>query len=225
MEFLAFDLETTGVVAPGIVSGAVVMYDQNNAHVLWSHEYVANPPVPITPNAASIHGYTNEYVQIMGRPHVDVVQLLTGYVYQALKDGIPVVAFNARFDITILDYWARTYGFETPRSYEGLVDPLVIDRAMDTNRRGKRTLGAIAAEYGIAYRELHNASADAELAGLVWLYQLYKYPILQKLTLETQQTWYRNWAEPRKYSTDWPIDHGMFQLSHIEENGPEGDGK
>ncbi len=48
-----------------------------------------------------------------------------------------------------------------------VIDPLVIDKAYDRWRRGKRTLEVVAAHYAVRLDGAHDASADAVAAGRV----------------------------------------------------------
>ena len=48
-----------------------------------------------------------------------------------------------------------------------VIDPLVIDKAVDRYRKGKRTLEAAAELYGVALDDAHDAGADAIAAGRV----------------------------------------------------------
>src|SRR5690606_10281186 len=50
-----------------------------------------------------------------------------------------------------------------------IVDPFVIDKALDRYRKGKRTLDRTAEHYGVALDDAHEASADAIAAGRVAL--------------------------------------------------------
>jgi DNA polymerase III subunit epsilon len=81
--------------------------------------------------------------------------------------GVPVVAFNARFDITILDREARRHGVASLLDRVGgpqgmlVVDPFVLDRQFDRFRKGKRTLQAVCRHYRVPFDEAHVANADA----------------------------------------------------------------
>ena len=55
--------------------------------------------------------------------------------------------------------------FSAPRA--PVIDPLVIDKAVDRYRKGKRTLEAAAAFYGVPLDDAHDAGADAIAAGRV----------------------------------------------------------
>jgi DNA polymerase-3 subunit epsilon len=81
--------------------------------------------------------------------------------------GIPVVAYNAPYDFTILHFEALRHGL-TPLSDPGpIIDPLVIDKFKDKFRKGKRRLENAAEFYKVSLDDAHNATADAVAAGRV----------------------------------------------------------
>lgn len=220
-EFLAFNVQTTGKRNPKIVTGSVVSFQ--GGHVSWSHEYLANPGQAIEPEATAKHGITNEWAIAAGRPHVEVVSLLCGYLSQATRDNIPIVVFDARRDMTVLDHWAHVY--DIPYVSDGnliIIDPLVIDRGLKPEKVYERTLESVAKSYGVEDREVHAATADAQLAGDIWRLMLANHAFLNEISLgylvTVQRQWYAEWAKPRNLSTDWPIDYALFQLSDVGEN-------
>jgi DNA polymerase-3 subunit epsilon len=59
-----------------------------------------------------------------------------------------------------------------------IIDPFVIDRAVDPYRKGKRTLSAMCEHYGVRLGNAHEAEADALAAArLAWI--LRSLPALQ----------------------------------------------
>jgi DNA polymerase III epsilon subunit-like protein len=92
-------------------------------------------------------------------------------VVAALRDlldaGIPVVAYNAPFDFSLLKYEALRHGIPPILEPSPVIDPLVLDKAHDRFRRGKRTLEAVAAHYAVPLVGAHDAAADAIAAGRV----------------------------------------------------------
>ena len=72
------------------------------------------------------------------------------------RAGVPVVAYNAAFDLTLLAAELRRHGLPSLRDRLGgadpgpVIDPYTIDRAVDRYRRGKRNLEAVCTEYGVA---------------------------------------------------------------------------
>jgi DNA polymerase-3 subunit epsilon len=82
--------------------------------------------------------------------------------------GTPVVAYNASYDFSLLHYDALRNGVPPLESPQPIVDPLVIDKKVDTFRKGKRTLQAACDLYGIELGAAHDSSADAIAAGRVF---------------------------------------------------------
>src|SRR6202042_2174434 len=81
--------------------------------------------------------------------------------------GVPVVAYNAPYDFSLLNREAVRDGVAPLAAPSPIVDPLVIDKAVDKYRRGKRTLEMTAAFYGVELADAHDAGADAIAAGRV----------------------------------------------------------
>jgi DNA polymerase-3 subunit epsilon len=106
------------------------------------------------------------------------------------------------FDLTLLDEELRRYALP-PLAAAGartgpVIDPLVMDRALDKYRRGKRTLEAACAVYGVTLDGAHDASADALAAVRVARALAARYPSVARVDLwslhDTQATWYTAWA-------------------------------
>jgi DNA polymerase-3 subunit epsilon len=129
-----------------------------------------NPGVPIPDEAAAIHGVTTEIAQAGGADPEEGLALILAKL-EARPPGTPVVVFNARYDLTVLDREARRYGL-TPLQDRGpllVVDPLVIDKWLDRYRKGSRKLEAICAHYGAKLDDAHDAAFDAVAAArLAW---------------------------------------------------------
>jgi DNA polymerase-3 subunit epsilon len=77
------------------------------------------------------------------------------------------VAYNASYDFTILQREAVRYTHDPLHNPSPIIDPLVIDKQVDRYRKGKRTLEAAAAHYGVTLTDAHTAAADAQAAGFV----------------------------------------------------------
>ena len=64
-------------------------------------------------------------------------------------------------------------------------DPLVIDRAKDRYRKGKRNLGALCELYGVKLDNAHDATADATAAArLAWKQVRSTYPELAQMSTD-----------------------------------------
>lgn len=163
-----FDLETTGVdtATARIVTAHVGVIDDFGG-VVERHEWIVDPGVPIPDAATAVHGVSTERARRFGRPPAEVVPEILAAIRSVLARGFPLVVYNAPYDLTLLSAEAARVG-TAPLSPAGpVVDPLVIDRALDRYRKGKRTLTAAAAHYGVELTDAHEAGADAIAAGRV----------------------------------------------------------
>lgn len=109
----------------------------------------------------------------------------------------PVVVMNAPFDFTILDREMRRlhgHGIEITGT---VIDPMVIDRALDPYRPGKRTLTDLCRHYQVKIDGAHNATADALAAARVAYRLAQKWPeYLANVTdlNELQTGWRHDWS-------------------------------
>ncbi len=163
-----FDLETTGVDVAGdrIVTAYVGVLDAAGAVVRERH-WLADPGIPIPDGASAIHGVTTARARADGRPAAEVVREIVASLHGLLDAGIPVVAYNAAYDFSLLHHEALRHGVAPLDSPAPVIDPLVMDKRYDRYRRGKRTLSVVAAHYAVRLDDAHEASADAIAAGRV----------------------------------------------------------
>ncbi|MEU6097210.1 3'-5' exonuclease [Streptomyces sp. NPDC047079] len=174
---IGFDLETTGTdpYEARIVTGAVI--EVKDGKPLGRRDWLADPGVKIPADAVAVHGISNERAAAEGSPADRVADAIADVLVGYWKTGVPVVAYNASFDLTLLTAELRRHGLPSLRERLGgpapapVIDPYTIDRRADRYRRGKRTLAAVCAEYGVVLESAHNASADAlaaaRLAGAI----------------------------------------------------------
>lgn len=163
-----FDLETTGVDVrhDRVVSAHVGVLDASG-RVLHSRDWLADPGIPIPAEATAVHGVTTERARAEGRPAAEVVREVVHALRRVFAAGIPVVAYNAPFDFSLLESEALRHGVEPIADPSPVIDPLVVDKAYDRWRPGKRTLEVVAAHYGVRLDAAHEAAADAVAAGRV----------------------------------------------------------
>jgi DNA polymerase III epsilon subunit-like protein/8-oxo-dGTP pyrophosphatase MutT (NUDIX family) len=163
-----FDLETTGidVETARIVSACVAVLEPDGS-VVDRWDWLADPGIEIPEGASAVHGITTERARTLGRPAVDVISEITQTLRVLVGLGIPLVVYNAPYDLTLLDRECRRHG-RTPLAPPALViDPLVLDKAVDRYRKGKRTLEVTAELYGVTLDDAHDAGSDAIAAGRV----------------------------------------------------------
>jgi DNA polymerase-3 subunit epsilon len=163
-----FDTETTGidVEQARIVTAALAVIDSDGV-VLERTDWLADPGVEIPEAASAVHGISTARARAEGRAAAEVTAELVTAIASVVARGIPLVVYNAPYDLTILDREAARHGL-TPLASAGVViDPLVIDKEVDRYRRGKRTLEVSSVHYGVTLSEAHDAGADAIAAGHV----------------------------------------------------------
>ncbi|MFC6066927.1 3'-5' exonuclease [Streptomyces ochraceiscleroticus] len=167
---VGFDLETTGtdVETDRVVTAAVIRLDAAG-RAAPALSWVLDPGVPIPSEAAAIHGFSTDAVRLRGRPAAEGLAEITDALEAALRAGTPLVVMNARYDLSLLDRECRRHGIPPLSDRLGtdpapVVDPLVLDKHLDTYRKGKRTLQALCAHYGVALDAAHEAGADAVAA-------------------------------------------------------------
>lgn len=167
-QIAVFDLETTGLdlTDARIVTACAVELNAAGEIVGTNSEWLANPGIEIPTQASDVHGVTTEIAVRDGRP----ADLVVGELLETLRGffarGLPVVAYNAPYDFTILHYEALRHGLE-PLKLGSVIDPLVIDKFKDKYRKGKRRLENAAVFYKVALDDAHNATADAVAAGRI----------------------------------------------------------
>jgi DNA polymerase-3 subunit epsilon len=130
---IGFDLETTGTDPreARIVTGAVI--EVKDGEPIGRREWLADPGVEIPADAVAVHGISNERAAAEGSPADQVADAIAGVLTGYWKSGVPVVAYNAAFDLTLLSAELRRYGLPSLRERLGGTDPApVVDRTRST---------------------------------------------------------------------------------------------
>ncbi len=160
-----FDTETTGIDVANdrIVSAALVRRDADGTRV---RTWLIDPGIEIPEAAGAIHGLSTEHVRQHGRPPADALDELADALASAVRAGEPLVAFNAGFDLAILDADLARHGLPTlAERLDGapvrpVLDPMTLDRMADPARGGSRRLVDLCEHYGVTTGLLHTADAD-----------------------------------------------------------------
>jgi DNA polymerase-3 subunit epsilon len=194
---LGFDLETTGIDPCSDLPVQVALVLAEPGRLLSSDVFIVDPGREIPPGAEAIHGISTERARREGRSLAEAAHTLRSALQDAEDRGVPVVAMNASFDLTIAAALFDAFS-HAPASWSMVVDPLVIDRKVDQYRSGKRRLDALCVTYGIELHNAHDAGGDAEatieLARVIGK----RFPEIGALdareltVLEVQ--WHREWA-------------------------------
>jgi DNA polymerase-3 subunit epsilon len=131
-----------------------------------------------------------------------------------VAQGIPIVAFNARFDMTVLDREARRHGLVPLSERFGkedlcVIDPYVIDKQVDRFRRGKRTLGDVCAHYGVGLLDAHTAGADAAAA----------VEIVRKMVERTEDLRSLGLSELNRHQVAWAAEQARSLQDYFNRQG------
>ncbi|MEV6105743.1 3'-5' exonuclease [Streptomyces sp. NPDC051940] len=194
----AFDLETTSPNAEDarIVTACIVQVGASlpPQPATW----IADPGIEVPDEAAAIHGYDTARVRAEGAPAAEVVEQLVAALGQIVLSGVPVVAMNARYDLTVMDREARRHGItplvDTCGNDLRVIDPFVLDRQVDRYRKGRRTLTALCQHYRVRIDKAHDSAADA-IAGARVAWRIGSvYPRLAALSVEELHALQITWA-------------------------------
>jgi DNA polymerase III subunit epsilon len=222
----AFDLETTGPdpERDRIVTAAVSLVGAGEQ--AEHHAWLVDPGIEIPEAAISVHGITNERVRAEGQVAAEAVEEIVELLAAQVRAGVPIVAFNARFDLTILDRDARRAGVAPLLDRVGgvdrllAIDPYVLDKQFDRFRKGRRTLVAVCEHYRVPCDEAHVANADALAAARVAFRIASRIAELRALDLATLQREQVSWAakqaallqeyfedqgRPQRVEGAWPV--------------------
>jgi ATP-dependent Lhr-like helicase len=157
VEFVAFDLETTGLhpVVDRILEFGAIRFRLDGTEIGRFHRLV-NPECEVPERATSIHGITN--AELSGAPCLqEVLPELVGFIGDSQT---LLAAHNAAFDIGFLSMGMATLRVESPLHcvFDSLQLAHTLVPALENGR-----LETVARQLGIATQGLHRALADAEV--------------------------------------------------------------
>jgi len=160
MNFIAFDLETTGIV-PGvdqIVEIGAVKFTNDLPEAIFST--LVRPRIPIPPAASAVNKITNEMVK--DKPFIE--DLLPSFS-QFCADHV-LVAHNAPFDFQFLLADYKKYEIEAPQGV--VLDTLPISRKVFSGLPNYK-LGTLVSHLKIESSQFHRAEEDAQYAGKIFV--------------------------------------------------------
>ncbi|CAM5334888.1 exonuclease domain-containing protein [Streptomyces abikoensis] len=172
---VAFDTETTGVAydSDRIVAAAIV--ETGGGLETTVSEWLIDPGMEIPEAATAVHGITTERARAEGTSAAAAVEQITAMLAALMGAGHPLVVFNARFDLTLLDRECRRHDLVplADRLPDGqlapVIDPMVIDRQLDRFRSGSRKLPDLCRHWQVRHDGPHTPAADALAAArLAW---------------------------------------------------------
>lgn len=184
--FLSLDTETTSPdpKEARIVTASALLL--SSAGVVESTSWLINPGVEIPAEAAAIHGITTERARAEGVEPGPAIASIADSVRETWANGCPVVIMNARYDLCVLSCEVARHGLP-PLGAGPVLDPQVLDRAVDKYRKGKRKLVDLARHYRVREGAAHSSDGDALMAARV-LWKLAQHPTIRGLSLAQVQS-------------------------------------
>lgn len=195
-----FDLETTGidVATSRIVTANISVIDERGKREIRT-DWLVNPGIDIPSQATAVHGISTERAISEGSSPAVVIVEIIDTLKRLLEEGLPLVVYNAPYDLTLLRHEAQRYGIAALSEPQPIIDPLVIDKALDRYRKGKRTLEATALHYEVELHDAHDAGSDALAAGRIAQALARRYPTELKLSAaelhDKQASWFSEQAQ------------------------------
>jgi len=173
---VGFDTETTGIKPHDpetrVVSCTFIRHSNGQVQ---TKEWLLDPGIEIPEVTSDVHGITTEIARANGMDYKEGLQQIADIVTYSIQNGEPLVAYNASFDSTLLreEFKRVSVEFDDKLWDQAIIiDPYVMDCAIDKYRKGGHTLGVVASLYGFDLTNAHNATADVE-ATLVILERIY----------------------------------------------------
>jgi DNA polymerase-3 subunit epsilon len=201
-EVLAFDLETTGIDRFNDVPVSYALVLVRGGIMAYSWSGLIDPGRDIPADATAVHGITSERARAEGMPLDLAVAVITDAIVAAGRRGVPVAGMKLDYDLTMIDTQARLWWGHglSERGWTGpVLDASVIDRHVDPDRNGPRTLTNLCAHYGVHLGHAHDASADAVASAGVLFALAEQYREVGECDLshlhDGQIGWHRQWAQ------------------------------
>lgn len=218
---MGFDLETTGKNPheARVVTASIVVIDESGT-LRSASEWLLDPGVEIPAEAAAVHGVSTERAQAHGIDAKRGISEIVATLQDFMHHRVPIVAYNGVYDFTVLTAEMARYTMGE-FAVVGIIDPFVLDKHLDTYRKGKRTLEAVSEHYGVTLDAAHTSQADSIAAVQVAQALVAKFPDRLNVPLETifnhQIRWKAEQSESfeqylrRKdpsasVSRDWPVE-------------------
>ncbi len=156
MEFIAFDLETTGIQpkTDAIIEVGAVRFE--GAEPVESFSTLINPGRPIPPGASAVNGITDEMVA--GSPAVETV---LADLAEFCGD-LPLVAHNAPFDFKFLLKAVDDYKTKAPSGV--VLDSCALSRVIFPGMINYK-LGTLVNHFGFPPGDFHRAEIDSVHCG------------------------------------------------------------
>ena len=159
MNFIAFDLETTGIVAgvDRIVEIGAVKFLNGSVDSIFST--LVDPQISIPAGASAVNGISDEMVK--GKPLIhEILGSLTDFM-----ESLPLVAHNAPFDTQFLVSEYVKHEIGTPSGV--ILDTLPLSKKLLPGLANYK-LSTLVQHLKIPPAQYHRAEQDATLCGMVF---------------------------------------------------------
>lgn len=200
-----------------MVSFALLYVAPNGTDYPRSEYRMVDPGRAIPAAATAVHGVDAGDVE-GGIPHNDATWYLVQQLHLVAQHHIPLVVFNARYDLTLLYVHAQRLGLGWPQAL-AVIDPLTIDRGISRGRMVGRRLGQLCSTYGVVLDRAHSADADARAAVLLAFAMAERHPELDCTVDQLMQAqaranarWGASWRSYSRrrgrrqgWDSGWPI--------------------
>lgn len=221
---LGFDLETTGVNHDDDRIATACAAVIHNGTVTYQRNWMIAIDVDMPTAAAAVNGLSTDKLRAEGRPAAQVIPEIVGALRYAVSRGMPIVAFNAAFDITFTDREARRWigqalGEALGTPVRPVLDPYVIWKEVVPRRSGKRRLTDACTAFRVPLGDnAHQADADAIAAVRVLLRLAKAFPRIAAMNAgalhEAQVGWRREQCDSLR---------GYFDREGIAHDGVPGE--
>lgn len=174
--YVVFDLETTGLYPNSgdsiIEIGAVKI---SNGKIIDRYDELINPNVVLSDEIIKITGINNDMLEGKRNEEVCVKD------FMKWVGDLPMVAHNAKFDISFLDMAYSKYNLG--RLCNTVIDTLGLSRYLESNER-YHNLATLVKRYNIPWDEEKHHRADYDSEGTALIF----YKMLKKLELNNIKT-------------------------------------
>jgi DNA polymerase-3 subunit epsilon len=215
-----FDTETTGLNLreDRIVTAALHKMTSDGEILPDGIDWILNPGIPIPEVASKVHGFYDTDVASATPASVGVPQIVEA-IAACFAEGIPVLAYNAAYDFTILHYEALRHNV-SPLEFGAVIDPLVIDRTIDKFRKGKRNLASAAERYKVDLVSAHTAKDDAVAAGHVGLAMMRHFLALEKPVVPFPESATSFHEQQSKWADDYEASYAKWRQADVPDFKP-----
>ncbi len=221
---LGLDTETTGSDPMTCLPVSFALCEFDHGEPVRQRYGLVKPGISISPEATAVHGISDADVEARGGELEATIRGLAKTIEAAVETQVPLCAFNASFDLSLLsETHRRLLGAPlVDDEWLGLViDPLVLDRHVERYRKGSRKLGAVSDRYGVKLDNAHHAAADAEAAVRVAIAIGRIFPEVGMADLRTlhvlQRSWYAEW---HKEFSEYRVSRGEKALDPEDSSWP-----